>query len=69
MSLIGQIIEEGDLCSSLFLLLILFLVGGRVIEHTPHLIPWGKRAALIVFLLYVGLRLATDTPATVDKLT
>lgn len=66
--LVVTIVDGPDLCSSLFLLLILFLVGGKVIEHTPHLVPWGKRLALAVFLLYVGLRLVTDAPGSADEL-
>lgn len=63
-----NIIEDGDLCSSLFLLLILYWIGGHVVNSYPGLARWGWRVALGVFLNYVAFRVITLAPTTPEEL-
>ena len=63
-----NIIEDGDLCSSLFLLLVLFWIGSHVVNSRPELARWGWRVALGVFLTYVAFRVITLAPTTPEEL-
>lgn len=63
-----NIFENGDLCSTLFLLLILNWIGGHVASSRPDLARWGWRGAIGALLVYVVFRVFTDTPTTPDEL-
>ena len=63
-----NMIEDGDLCSSLCLLLVLGWIGGQVVRSRPELTRWGWRGALGVFLAYVGFRIVTFTPTNAEDM-
>lgn len=63
-----NMIEDGDLCSSLFLLLVLYWIGGHVVNSRPELARWGWRGAVGVLVTYVAFRVFTDAPTTSDEM-
>lgn len=63
-----NIIENGDLCSTLFLLLVLCWIGGYSVASRPDLKRWGWRAAFGVMLSYSIFRGITHTPTTPEEL-
>lgn len=50
---ICDVIENGDLCSGLCLMAILFFIGAKMVERSPALYAAGFQAAFLAFLAYV----------------
>lgn len=63
-----NLIENGDICSSVFLLLVLAWIGAIVARSRPESAPWGRRCALGVLLTYVAFRICTFSPTAPDEL-
>lgn len=63
-----NIIESGDACSLLFLVLCLAFVGVRVIESRSDLACWGRRIGMLTLLAYVIFRCITNSPTAPEEL-
>ena len=63
-----NIIENGDLCSSIMLLFCLSCIGGRAIQEQPELAPWGARTGLMALLTYVAFQSPTFCPTSPEEL-
>ena len=68
LSWVLNIIENGDLCSSVMLLLCLSYIGQRAIESQPDLVPWGARIGLMVLLAYVVFQSPIFAPTSPEEL-
>ena len=56
MTLLTDLIDEGDVCGLLILILLLGVVGGKMIERQPTLQMWGLRFAIGVAIVFALLR-------------
>ncbi len=63
-----NIIENGDLCSSIMLLFCLSCIGSRAVESQPELMPWGARAGFTALLAYVAFQWPTFCPTSPEEL-
>jgi hypothetical protein len=57
---------EGDLCSLLFLLLLILGLGSAMVHTRPALMRAGQRLAVAALLAFIGFRAWIDVPATAD---
>lgn len=65
MSLISHLVDDGDICGLLFLILLLCGIGGKMIEPYDALRVWGIRIATAIFILTALARVLesqNDTP-------
>ena len=63
-----NIIEDGDFCSLLCLLLCLSVIGRRTIHSWPALATWSRRVGLATLFAYACFRGMTQCPTTPDQL-
>ncbi len=66
MSCFFEYVESNDGASLLFVLLILWLIGERTIQALPNGRHWGRRAAYLTLLYYVGDRLWSSSMGNAD---
>lgn len=61
-----NMLHHGDVCSTVALIVVLALLGGKMVESHPTLRTWGVRAATAALLLYCVYACLTFAPATAD---
>ncbi len=66
MHMILDLIDSGDLCSLTFLILIIIVAGGAMVNSQEKLHLWGKHAAAAAFVYYAAYGWYTFQPATAE---
>jgi hypothetical protein len=68
MNTVLSILNTGDACSLIALLVILVFVGGKMVEERPDLFRWGLRFSTLAFLAYGTYACFQLKPTTAEAL-
>jgi len=59
-----DLVREPDPCPAVVLAVLLYFLGGLMVQGRPRVYAWGARLAALVFLAYAAYSIASFSPAT-----